>query len=370
MRPFDKESALVRPDIYINGRFMTQPLSGVQRFALEISAAFARVSAADGYPTPVMLTPNAALLEESASERPLRTVGRRRGQLWEQLDLPKAIRNGVLISLGNTAPLFGKNRIVIIHDAGVFSQPNSYSWKFRTWYRFLLTMLRYSGARLVTVSRFSRNELSRYLHIPAEHISIISEGSEHIKNLPADTSILTKHSLHAQGFVLAVGNLAPHKNLAQLGPLAEALALRGTPLVISGSVNKAVFNAQGQQTLPEAAIYVGRVSDQELRALYEAAACFIFPSLYEGFGLPPLEAMCCGCPVVAADIPVLHEICGDAATYVNPHNADAITRGVMHILDTPAKAQEMRQAGLARAATFTWEKAARSLLQITEAVCP
>ncbi|OUI87602.1 glycosyltransferase family 4 protein [Acetobacter tropicalis] len=359
---------MVRPHIYVNGRFLTQPLSGVQRFALEINAALAHVSMANGYSAPVTLTPNTVLLEQKVNEYPVRAVGRQRGQLWEQFELPWATRKGILINLGNTAPLLGRHHIVIIHDAGVFSQPNSYSWKFRTWYRVLLTLLRYSRAHLITVSHFSRSELSKYLRIPAEQISVISEGAEHIKSQAADGSILKRHSLRSQGYVLAVGNLAPHKNLAQLSHLADALAQRGTPLVISGSVNTTVFSDHGKQTLPKAAVYVGRVSDKELRALYENAACFVFPSLYEGFGLPPLEAMLCGCPVVAADIPVLREICGEAAYYVNPHDPEAITRSVLHILDTPIQAQEMRQAGLSRAAAFTWEKAARSLLQITEAV--
>ncbi|WP_242402425.1 glycosyltransferase [Komagataeibacter kakiaceti] len=113
-----------------------------------------------------------------------------------------------------------------------------------------------------------------------------------------------------------------------------------------------------------------RVSDQELRALYGAAACFVFPSLYEGFGLPPVEAMACGCPVVAADIPVLHEICGPAALYADPLDPEAIARGVTYLLDTPAMAEDMRAAGLARAAGYTWDRAAQSLLEIARNMTP
>ncbi|WP_118963484.1 glycosyltransferase family 4 protein [Komagataeibacter saccharivorans] len=360
----------MRPVIHINGRFMTQPLSGVQRFAIEISRALARVSHEDGEPPPVMLTPSAAIAENDAPALPRRTTGRWHGQIWEQLELPWAARGGILLNLGNTAPLWGGARIVIIHDAGIFSQPGSYSWKFRLWYRFLHTLLRHSRARLVTVSEFSRAELSRYLHIAPRRIAVMGEGADHIARVTADPSILIRHDLRPNGFVLAVGNLAPHKNLARLGMLARVLALRGVELVISGSVNSAVFNASGARNLPEPAIYVGRVSDPELRALYESAACFVFPSLYEGFGLPPLEAMSCGCPVVAADIPVLHEICGDAALYADPLDPEAITRRVTEILDAPAIAQEMRAAGRARAASHTWDRAARTLLDIARGTTP
>ncbi|RFD21334.1 glycosyltransferase family 1 protein [Komagataeibacter melaceti] len=358
------------PRIYVNGRFLTQPLSGVQRFALEISHALARVTRAGSEPLPVMLTPAAAMSGDDAPDLPRRMVGRCHGQVWEQLELPWAARDGVLLNLGNTAPLWGGRRIVIIHDAGVFSQPGSYSWKFRLWYRLLHTLLRHTRAQLVTVSEFSRGELSRYLRIPPERIAVMSEGAEHITRIPPDPTILTRHGLVPQRFVLAVGNLAPHKNLARLDALARVLALRGIPLVISGSVNTAVFNASGMQALPRPATYIGRVSDQELRALYGAAACFVFPSLYEGFGLPPVEAMACGCPVVAADIPVLHEICGAAALYASPLEPEAIAQAVAYLLDTPQKAGEMRAAGLKRAATHTWDRAAETLLQIARSITP
>ncbi|WP_415629210.1 glycosyltransferase family 4 protein [Novacetimonas hansenii] len=356
----------MRPAIYINGRFMTQPLSGVQRFAIEICHALARVSHAQGRPTPVLLTPSGHVAEHDAPALPRRTVGTRHGQVWEQCELPMAARNGILLNLGNTAPLFGRRQIVIIHDAGVFGHPESYSWKFRLWYRVLHVLLSRTRTRLVTVSEFSRMELARYLRIPAERISVMGEGAEHIVRAPADTTILARHDLKAQRFVLAVGNLAPHKNLARLEVVARALSLRGIPLVISGSVNTTIFNASGTQTLPHPATYVGRVSDGELRALYEAAACFVFPSLYEGFGLPPLEAMACHCPVVTADIPVLHEICGMAAIYANPADPDAIAQSVVRILDTPVVAQELRAAGKERVAEFTWDRAAQSLLQIAQ----
>ncbi|MCW4586921.1 glycosyltransferase family 4 protein [Gluconacetobacter entanii] len=356
----------MRPAIYVNGRFMTQPLSGVQRFALEICHALARVSHAQGRPSPILLIPEGRITEEDAPDLPRRTVGKRHGQVWEQFELPLAARSGILLNLGNTAPLWGRRQIVIIHDAGVFGHPDSYSWKFRLWYRVLHFLLCRTRTRLVTVSEFSRNELARYLHIPAARISVIGEGAEHIVRTQADPAILARHDLRPQRFVLAVGNLAPHKNLSRLDALARALSLRGIPLVISGSVNTTIFNASGTQILPRPATYVGRVSDGELRALYEAAACFVFPSLYEGFGLPPLEAMACGCPVVAADIPVLHEVCGPAAIYANPADPDAIAQSVVRILDSPAVAQELRVAGRARADELTWDRAAQSLLQITQ----
>ncbi len=229
----------------------------MQRFALEISHALARVTRARGEPPPVMLTPAATIAGSATPDLPRRMVGRWHGQVWEQLELPRAARDGVLLNLGNTAPLWGGKRIVIIHDAGIFSQPGSYSWKFRLWYRLLHTLLRHTRAQLVTVSEFSRTELSRYLRIPPGRIAVMSEGAEHITRVPPDTTILTRHGLAPRQFVLVVGNLAPHKNLARLDALARVLAMRGIPLVISGRVNTTIFNASGMQSLPRPATYIG-----------------------------------------------------------------------------------------------------------------
>ncbi len=113
--------------------------------------------------------------------------------------------------------------------------------------------------------------------------------------------------------------------------------------------------------LPQLARCIGRVSDAQLKALYQNAGCFIFPSHYEGFGLPPMEAMDCGCPVVAADIPVLREICAGGVQFCNPDSPVDIAAQVLAVLDSPARQKELREAGKIRAAAFTWARAAAAL---------
>ncbi|WP_341535039.1 glycosyltransferase family 4 protein [Acetobacter sacchari] len=350
--------------VFINGRYLTQHLSGVQRFAGEIARAMAASWATVDGPPPVLLAPTAPPPSAgglSTGGLSVKGVGKLGGQIWEQAELPRVARSGVLINLGNTAPVFGGRQIVVLHDAAVFAQPGGYSWKFRLWYRALQACLVRSDARLVTVSEFSRSELSRFLRTPESRISVIPEGAEHILRETPDPAILDRNGLSGKPFVLAVGNLAPHKNLAGLGNLAKALAARGVPLVISGGVNSSVFSATA--SLPEPAKYVGRVTDGELHALYRAASCFVFPSLYEGFGLPSVEAMACGCPVVASAIPALEEISGDAALYANPAVPDEFSAQVLRILDDASLAATMKAKGLKRAQDFTWVKAAERLKQ-------
>ncbi len=348
--------------LVINGRFATQTLSGVQRFAGEMTRAVARIWT-EPSTIPHLLAPRGRLADSAGFGLPVEQAGRLTGQLWEQIELPRLAGRRMLISLGNTAPLFACRQLVVLHDAAVFAQPYGYSWKFRLWYRFLQKSLCRTDARLVTVSEFSRRELARYLGVSVSRISVIPEGGEHIRQTPPDPSILTQYDLSRRPFVLAVGNLAPHKNLRALSALAATLHERGIPLVISGGANPSVFGAEA--VLPQPALYVGRVTDGQLHALYQAASCFVFPSLYEGFGLPAVEAMACGCPVVAAEIPSLQEVCADAAVYADPDEPEAIRARVLQVLDDSQLSERLRENGYRRADFYTWDKAAQALLALT-----
>jgi glycosyltransferase involved in cell wall biosynthesis len=326
----------------------------VQRFAQEITAALMRA------------TPDAQLLVPAGGAdvyRGAREIGRLQGQAWEQWELPRAVGDGFLVNLGNTAPLRGRRQLIVIHDAGVFSTPDAYSWKFRTWYKFMQAWLVRRKTPIVAVSEFSRQEITRHLHVPPAQVSVMTEGADHALRIAADAGVLQKQGFR-HGFVLAVGTLSAHKNLKALGVLAGHLAARNVPLVIVGSLGGVAFQTSGGASLPQPACYIGRVTDEELKALYENAGCFVFPSLYEGFGLPAVEAMACGCPVVAADIPALRETCGTAAHYADPTNQAAIAAKVLEVLDDPGLSARLRQAGPAHTQTMTWDRAAAMLSTI------
>jgi glycosyltransferase involved in cell wall biosynthesis len=348
-----------------NGRFLTQKLTGVQRFAAEVTAALDAMAAAGAIPPPLLLRP------AGTDAPPFRAIevapaGRLRGQAWEQLELPLAARGRMLLNLGNTAPvLAGSRQAVVIHDAGVFDTPESYSWQFRAWYRGLHATLARSGARLVTVSEFSRGRIAARLGIDPARIGVMPEGGEHVLRIPADAGVLAKHGLTPGRFALVVGSRAAHKNLGGLADAASLLAARGLTLAAAGAADPAVFRPAEGAAGP-GAVALGRVTDAELRALYESALCLIFPSRYEGFGLPPLEAMLCGCPVVAAQAGAVPEVCGDAALWFDAEGprrpADAIAR----LLDEPGLRETLATRGRVRAALFTWPRAAETLLGLVE----
>ncbi len=349
--------------VYLNGRFAAQALTGVQRFATEITRALGAEPRWAGLDA-TMLTPRTDRPVSLAGIRS-QAVGIRQGHAWEQFDLPRGAGGGLLLNLGNTGPLRQPAQIVVIHDAGVFSTPDSYSRPFRLWYRFLHRRLA-RRAKIVTVSDFARSDLARHLRIDPAAVAVVPEGAEHILRDAADPDILAAHGLAAGRYVLAVGSLAPHKNLAGLSRMAGALRDRGMTLAITGAFDPKVF-APGQPALPQPALYLGRVNDAQLRALYEAAACFVFPSRYEGFGLPAVEAMACGCPVAAARAGSLPEVCGDAAAYFDPGDPDDIAQIVCRLADTPPLAAELRRQGRLRARRFTWDIAARQLMDTVQA---
>jgi glycosyltransferase involved in cell wall biosynthesis len=342
----------------INGRFLTQGLTGVQRFAREVTLAADALAAEGAFPRARLIAPPGAALP-TLSALSGQHAGTRGGQLWEQAELPHAARGAWLLSLGNTAPLWLRARqTVVIHDAGAFDTPESYGLAFRSWYRLLHRALHRLGARIVTVSGFSRDRLAAALGADPARIAVMPEGAEHILREPADPSVLARHRLEPGRFLLTVGSRAAHKNLGALGEAASFCAARGLTLAAVGAADPAVFrNAPGTP----GGVALGRVSDAELRALYENAAALVFPSRYEGFGLPPVEAMACRCPVIAARAGAVPEIVGEAALLFDAGAPTTLTDAIARLLDDAACAPALRDAGTARVALYTWRNAALAL---------
>ncbi|HYE67046.1 MAG TPA: glycosyltransferase family 1 protein, partial [Anaerovoracaceae bacterium] len=216
---------------------------------------------------------------------------------------------------------------------------------------------------IFTVSEFSKRELSRYCHIPPERITVVYPGVEHILRVAPDERILDRHALRGQPFLFAVSSNSPHKNFAALLAAIRRLGNVDFKFVIAGGTFGRVFQSTGVEELPENVIRVGYVSDGELRALYEHARAFVFPSYYEGFGIPPLEAMACGCPVICSNAASLPEVCGDAAVYFEPRDVEGIGNQICQVMKNPVGLASLIARGFARAHAFKWEQTARRLIE-------
>lgn len=348
--------------IAINGRFLTQGLTGVQRYAGEMTRALDALVASGEVPAMRLIAPAGALGLEAFPHLAPVTAGARGGQLWEQLDLPRAAAGDFLLNLGNTASVLqGRNQAVVIHDAGVFDTPESYSWKFRSWYQGLQRTLVFRGTQVLSVSQFSAERIGANLGLEPARIGVTLEGGEHILREAADATMLARHGLTPRGYALVIGTGAAHKNLAALHHAIGALGARGLVLAVAGAKDASVFRQDGAP--PEANVRpLGRVSDAELRALYENALCLVFPSRYEGFGLPPVEAMWCGCPVVASRAGAVPEVCGDAALWFDATRPADLGLAVARLADDAKLRDTVIAAGRARTAQFSWDAAARRLL--------
>jgi glycosyltransferase involved in cell wall biosynthesis len=340
--------------VAVNGRFLGQRITGVQRQA--------RFSFS-------VLTPPGTTSSLSLSTISVRQVGSLHGQLWEQLELARHAAGAMLLNLCNTAPLASRNMVATIHDASVYAVPEAYSTLFRSWYRFMFPRLGRRARQIVTVSEFSKRELERYTGVSSAGITVISGSGEHILAQPADPRIVERLSLRPRAYVVAVGSHSAHKNLRGIAEAARQLGTQGIDTVIAGGINTEVFSSRSAAEHTHLRL-AGYVSDAELRALYEHAGCLVYPSFYEGFGLPPLEAMSCCCPVVAARAASLPEVCGDAAVYCDPSDPSDIARTVQRVVSDSALQEDLCRRGAERARRFSWSGAAKSMLNLLSQLEP
>jgi len=330
--------------VVVNGRFAGKRLTGVQRYAREIVARLGERSrtihtaARDGVP----------------------------GHRWEQFALPLRCRGSLLWSPCNTGPIAVRRQVVTVHDASYADAPECFSRPFLKWYAWLIPRLVRRVRRVVTVSEFSRRRIAELTGLPAERIDVIGNGVDARFAPPADDEVERVRARYGLGdgpYVLTLGSVEPRKNLATLLRAWPRVAGRrgDLTLAVAGGANLSIFNGQGVGDVAAmpGVRRLGYVDDGDLPALYGGAALFVFPSLYEGFGLPPLEAMACGTPVVSSGTSSLPEVLGDAAAYVDdPRDAEAMADAIVRVIDDGMLRATLAERGRRRAATYTWESAA------------
>ena len=353
--------------VFINGRFLSQNQTGVQRYSRQVVAAIDRVLS-EGSCSPAMQRFRWYLLAPPGTkcDLDLRCItflvdGRGGGHLWEQVYLSGRARSARVLSPANSGPLFHRKQLLVLHDAAVYHAAVGYSVRYRTFHQLLGRLLA-KRARLATVSRFSRRELATALGVAAGEILIARNGADHLAATLPDDAVIERLCLGEKNFFVTVGLSSANKNI----PLAiEAFRRLNRPdarLVIVGTGNEKVV-AKERLSASEGIIFAGRLSDSEIVSLLQRAAAFVFPSRYEGFGIPSLEAMIRGCPVLASTAEALLEVCGDAALHFNPDDADALATLMQHVLERPSLRTLLRERGLKQHARYRWDDAARTLMQ-------
>jgi glycosyltransferase involved in cell wall biosynthesis len=353
-----------RSQIFINGRFLTQQISGVQRYAMEIVKAMDTILNArivDNADRFILLSPKKTIHNLQLHTIEQQKMGSLSGHFWEQIELPFYAGKNPILNF-YTTPIFKRNQIATIHDASVFEAAAAYSRPFAMFYRSAFRAVSRRARKLITVSEFSKNRLAHYCDISPNSFLVVQGGHEHISHIQPDDMVFERFGINRKKpFILTVSSINPNKNLQGIIKALGYLTGTGLTLVIAGGINRNVFNTK-DISFPSDAKYIGYVNDRELGALYKNAICLAHPSFYEGFGLPPLEAMACGCPVIASHVASLPEICGNAVAYCDPNSPEDIALKIRRLSDSPELRKELVEKGIERARSFTWRKSAQQLL--------
>jgi glycosyltransferase involved in cell wall biosynthesis len=353
----------------INAKFLTAGPTGVHLVAERLIRELAdhRDELADLFHEQPRLIAPPNLQNARLDVFELERAGRFRGQLWEQLDLPRLAQPDLLLNLCNLGPIASTASITMIHDAQVFTTPESYPWGFGHWYRRVLPLLGRRHARILSVSEFSASELAIFGVARRDHISVIPNGVDHLLTYAAQPEIVHRLALRSRQFVVGLANVQVHKNVGLLLKAFASPALASIKLVLIGSACREEFEALGH-TVPANVVFAGRVSDGELRALLESALCVGFPSTTEGFGLPPLEGMLLGCPAVMAPCGALTEIGGDSAIFATPDDPRQWAVAIGRLAEDSDHWERYSRAGRERARSFTWKHAGEKLVGVIREV--
>jgi GT2 family glycosyltransferase/glycosyltransferase involved in cell wall biosynthesis len=287
--------------------------------------------------------------------RPPTALAYRAGHLWEQALLPAASREArVLYCPANLAPVASRRTVVVINDLAALRHPGWYSSVYASYQKRVMPLLAQRARRVIAPSEFSKRELAEGLDLDPGRIVVVPHGVDSRFSPNADVDPVRRAFGLERPYILVVGTRIARKNLASLAEARDRLEKEGIELVSAGSGR--AYMRPGE-TPPLRAL--GYVDDGALPGLYTGALALAMPSLYEGFGLPVLEAMASGVPVVAADRTALPETCGDAALLVDPDDGEALGAALLRAATDESVRERLVPAGLERAAYFNWDRSAR-----------
>jgi len=367
--------------VALDGFPLSSPKTGIGHYTFELARSLAQLAPGDRFDliSPIPFTAAAASEIEKASLpnlgffNPRATSFRRH---WWAVGLPLYLRQSPVDLFHGTnyeVPLWNRSHnVVTIHDLSILLHPEHHERHLVRRARRRLPLMVRSAAMIIAVTESIKREIVEHLGVKPERVAVTPEAPRRtFHRIPITETLATRKQLEIEDdFLLFVGTVEPRKNLLTLVSALDDV-LRNTSLrpqlVIAGGKGwltdelDAFMETSG---VKERVRFIGYTSDEDLRALYSACRVCVYPSLYEGFGLPPLEAMACGAPVITSRIPAIEETVGSAAILVEPTDVAALAKSIVEVWNDPQHRDHLSAAGLTRAAKFTWERTAELTLEV------
>lgn len=365
--------------IGLDGYPLIWPKTGVAHYTLELALELARLAPEYSFDLIAPAPYPAEVLEHINQSPNLRAVSIKTNLItrrWWALGLPAYVRSAGLDLFHGTnyaVPLRNRERnILTVHDLSVFRYPETHDKRIATRARRRLPIMLRSAARIITDNEAVKRELVEQFEVDSARVSVTPLAPRRVfRPTPAAATAEARRRLAIDDdFILFVGTIEPRKNLLTLvRAFAELLRTTGhrPQLVIAGP--KGWLTGEFDRAVAEANFgdrlrLIGYVSDNDLRALYSSCKAFVYPSLYEGFSLPPLEAMACGAPVIASHIAAHVETLGAHARLVEPADERALAKAIATLLESEIERNRMSRSGIEHASRFSWEQTAKLTLKI------
>jgi glycosyltransferase involved in cell wall biosynthesis len=341
--------------IICNARVLDNKLTGAQRYLSELSSR---------------------LVGEVELIRPQRSLHGVSGHMWEQFVLPRKIGTSLLWSPSITGPLSVENQVVTIFDVVPLDHPEWNNTRFALWYQYIIPRLVNRVRRILVISEFTKNRLIDHFPNIESKIEVIYLAANE-SFVPSDRVSINKTreilGIPSANYIVALGSLEPRKNISRLLKAWDSIQSKlpdDVWLILAGGKGKSnVFRNVSMEKLPARVHLTGHIDDSLLPSLYSGAIASVYPSLYEGFGLPPLEAMSCGTPVLTSNISSLPEVVGSAALKVDPLDCEAIGHALTRLIDDPSLRLRLSILGLEQSRKFSWDITAQKTLSALKGAC-
>lgn len=291
---------------------------------------------------------------------------------WHQMYLPRALRREGVAAFFSPVPEGMLSapcpQVITVHDVLPLRFPEVYP-RLQHYFRYIVPRLLRASAAVIVDSEATRQDVQEFYGVRELPLHVVYPGYDaRVFRRSEPESVEAVRNRYGLGdYVLAVGETRPYKNMRRLIEAFARARLSGLQLAIVGKasrMDREVANLPRKLRVESRVCFLGYVPDEDLASLYSGAVAFVYPSLYEGFGIPPLEAMACGCPVIASNVASIPEVCGDAALYVDPYDVESIGGAVRHLADDTSLRDTLRRKGLARVQRFGYTEAADRVARI------